>query len=161
MPRSLTPIPAGVEITEGSGTITTFFRLAWQALVDSFQFSPSVASTQQGPPATAALSAAVPTTSLFTTKQAGLYRISFYLRKTRIDGVNSSLQVTLGWVENGVALSETGAAVVPDSVTVGQQSGEKLVWADTATSLTIAIAYASNTPAQMQFRYDALVELVV
>lgn len=153
--RSLSPIPAGSSIVESIGTITTFFRLRWQELVDTFLIAPIVGSIQRGAPSPPSLTAALATTTIFTTLTAGLYEIGYYYRRTGIDGVSSSLQATVGWTENGVALTETAAANTNDSVTTGQQSGSKVVWADANTDLTIAIAYASNTPNLMAYRLDA------
>jgi LDH2 family malate/lactate/ureidoglycolate dehydrogenase len=152
VPRSLTPIPADTPIVDKKGAINFFFRLAWQALIDAFQQVPTVAAIER-----LAQAAALVTTGLYTTRAAGLYRISWYLRKTVADGVSSSLTVTLGWTESALALTEAAPALATDTVTA-QQSGSKLVYADESTDLTIAVAYASNTPGAMKWRLDASVE---
>jgi LDH2 family malate/lactate/ureidoglycolate dehydrogenase len=152
VPRSLTPIPADTPIVDKKGAITFYFRLAWQSLIDAFQQVPTVAATE-----VLAQAAALVTTALYTTRAAGLYRISWYLRKTTADGVSSSLTLTLGWTETAFAQSEAQAAVAVDAVTA-QQSGQKVVYADESTDLTIAVAYASNTPGAMKWRLDASVE---
>lgn len=152
MPSTLAPIPAGTPIVEKDGTITAFFRLLWQSLIDSFQYTPTVALV-----ALTGQHASIVMTAAFTTLNAGRYRISYYMRKTTADGVNSSLTVTLGWTESGIALSESGAALVTDT-TAAQQSGEKVIDVDAAVDITYAIAYVSNTPNQMQFRLTVNVE---
>lgn len=157
MARNLSPIPGGTVIVDKTGGITDFFRLRWEELRSAFSSTPAAGSVQFGPPGSVALSAALPTTVVFTAKIAGLYRISYYLRKLTADGVSSALTATVGWTETGVAQSESEAAVTVDAVTA-QQSGSKVVWADANTDLTIAVAYASNTPAAMTYRVDAAVE---
>lgn len=152
MPRSLAPIPAGVAIVDKEGTILDFFRLRWQELVDGFQASPLANSI-----GLTGLFAALPATSVYLTKAAGLCRISYYIHKTVADGVNSSLTVTLGWTEGGVPMTHAFAALTLDT-TGANQFGEWTVPADAATDLTIQIAYASNTPAKMRYLVDAWVE---
>lgn len=64
---------------------------------------------------------------------AGVYQVTYYLRKTVIDGGASSLQIILGWTENaGPALALTGAAMANDTTT------------DVQIGL-IRVAIASNT----------------
>lgn len=152
IPQSLAPIPEGTQIVDKNGAITTFFRLRWESLINGFQFTPTVAVVQlTGQHAT------IVTTAAFTTLTAGRYRISYYLRKTAADGVSSSLTVTLGWTESGIALSESGAALATDT-TAAQQSGEKVVDVDAAVDITYAVLYASNTPNQMVYRLTINVE---
>jgi hypothetical protein len=154
VPRTLEPITLGEAIVDKAGAISIGFRQKWQQLMDSFQFSPSVAAVEL-----VNQSAAVVTTSAYLTKAAGLYRISYVLRKTVADGVSSSLTFTYGWIESGVALTESAAALATDTTTA-QQSGTKLVYADANTDLTFALAYASNTPAAMHYRVDVTVEQI-
>lgn len=153
MANALGPIPAGVPIVEPEdGTISDFFRLRWEQLVSSSQ---EVGT--KGTSLSIGQAAAIVTTAVLTVIGAGLYRISYYMRKTAADGVASSLTFTYGWVESGVPLTEAAAALVTDT-TAAQQSGSKLVRADANTDITFSVAYASNTPGAMQFRIDVAVE---
>lgn len=154
MARTLPPIPAGTRIVDPSGGLTLFFQQVWETLRASFLVVAAAATLQL-----TGQSAAIVTTAVYTTLSAGLYRLSYYTRKTAADGVSSSLTVTLGWVESGVALTEAQAAIATDAITA-EQSISKLVWADANTDLTIAVAYASNTPAAMKYRIDALAERI-
>lgn len=154
MPRSLSPIPPGVAITDGKGIITIFFRLAWQLLVDGFQISPTIAAVDL-----TGQTAGIATTNVYTTISGASYRFSYALAKTLADGVNSSLQVTLGWTENGVAKTKVFAALTTDTTTAvdGQ------VWpfhADANSIVTYAIAYASNTPAKMTYDGHLVLEVM-
>lgn len=153
MARTLPPIPTETKIVDRFGAVTLFFMQVWETLRASFLVVAAAATLQL-----TEQSAAIATTAVYTTLSAGLYRLSYYVRKTAIDGVSSSLTVTLGWVE-GIAQTEVQAALAADAVTA-QQTGNKVVWADANTDLTIAVAYASNTPAAMKFRLDALVEQI-
>jgi hypothetical protein len=155
MPKILDPIPVDAAIVEGRGVITTFFRLRWEQLRALFQLSPSVALIQSD----LNQSATVVTTNAYTTASGGRFRVSWYLRKTVADGVNSSLTITLGWVESAVALTEPQAALVTDTI-FAEQNGSVTVEADPNSALTFAIAYASNTPAKMRFRYTVIVEQI-
>lgn len=152
MPKSLSPIPGGVAIVDAKGLILDFFRLRWQELIDGFQTTPTVAAL-----VASAQSAAVVTTSAFLTKARGRYRVSYYLRKTLADGVASSLTVTVGWTEGGVAQSQTFAALVLDSV-LAEQDRVITLRVDAQVDITVAIAYASTTPNRMTYVYDVTVE---
>ena len=152
MPQSLAIIPVGVPIVEEDGSITTFFRLRWNDLIAGFQTTPTVASVQA-----TAQAASMATVAAWTTRTDGIYRISYYMRKTTADGVSSSLTFTWGWTETAVPLTESAAALTTDT-TAAEQSGSKVVSADSATDLTYAVTYASNTPGNMKFRINVVVE---
>lgn len=152
MPRSLDPIPLGAPITDGNGIVVLFFRLLWQALIDLSLLTPTVANTN-GDATYTGRNSALPTTTIYTTTSGGAYRVGYYVEKTVADGVNSSATVTIGWTHNGKALTQTFAALVLDT-TLAFQTGSLDLLVDANTSLTIAIAYASNTPGAMH--YDAL-----
>lgn len=155
MARTLGDIPPGTAIVDKFGGILYFFRARWQELQSAFQQTPTVASV-----ALTTQSAAIVTATVYTTPDAGIYRVSWYLRKTIADGVSSSVQITVGWVDHAVSLTESGAAVTTDTVTA-QQSGSKVVYADAITDLTYAIAYASNTANKMQYELYVEVEALI
>jgi hypothetical protein len=152
MPQILGEIPISVPIVEEGGAITLFFRQRWQELRDRFVLSPTVASVPQ-----TAQTAAIATTSAVVASAGGLYRVSYYMRKTAPDGVSSSLTFTWGWTESGLPLTESAAALTLDA-TNAQQSGSKVLRSDANADLTFAIAYASSTPGQMAYRLDVVVE---
>jgi hypothetical protein len=154
MPRTLAPIPEGVQIVDQFGAITTFFRLRWQSLIDGFLFTPAIAVASSDAPNP---TAAIPTTAVYTTRSGGRYRVSYRMRKTVADGVSSSLTFTLGWVEGGLAQTKVFAALALDTV-FAEQDGVIPLRVDGGTDITFAIAYASNTPNLMAFNYDVTVE---
>ncbi len=150
----LSPIPAQTEITDSQGRITEFFRLRWEELRNTFRLAPTVA-TVTVPAGSLTGAATIPTTAVFTTLQAGTYRLTYYIRKTAADGVASSLTVTLGWSDT-LGLSQAFAALVVDS-TSAFQTGTITVDADAVTDLTYAVLYAS-TGGNMRFKIKVFVE---
>lgn len=152
MPRLLSPLPDGADITARGGPITAFFRLRWQELLDAFQ----LAATRANRLITAQTDA-IGTTTIYTPQQAGLYRLSWYFRKTVADGAASSLTMTFGWSDLGAALTVAGAALTTDATTAVQQ-GSVLLRADALSSLTFSVAYASTTPNRMQYDVGVTVE---
>ncbi len=155
MARELPPIPQGEPITDRQGAITEFFRLAWQALQTAFAQSPTVGSVS-----IVGRTSGIATAAVYTVVSPGLYRVSFYQRKTIADGVNSSLTLTLGWVDGGIALTQAFPALATDT-TSAFQTATIFVRCDAATDITYAEAYASNTPAKMAYDLDVQVELMV
>ena len=101
--------------------------------------------------------AALATTTIRTTTLQADYEVGYYIQKTTADGVSSSLTVTLGWTANGVAQTRAFAALATDT-TGANQSAVIPILADAATDITIAIAYASNTPGTMVYLYRASVK---
>lgn len=157
MPRSLPFIPVGEKITNAKdGTITTFFRLRWQELSDGYQNTASIAAFKNDTP----LAAALAPLSVHTVLNQGKYRLSYYLRKTRIDGVASSLTVTFSWVDtDGQALTFTFAALATD--TIGSvQSDSKILRSTSASDLVAQVAYVSNTPGNMTYDFEVTVEYI-
>lgn len=155
MARSLAPIPQGQPITDQSGVISDFFRLRWQQLIDGFTQTPTADSVSE-----TGKTAALVTTQIYTTTVSGPVRLAYYIRKTVADGVASTLTVTFGWVESGIAQSVTFAVLATDTI-LAVQTAEALVQADANTDVTIAIAYTSTTPNKMTYRYLATAERLV
>lgn len=152
MPVTLSPIPVSAEIVDKNGAITNFFRLRWQQLIDAFQSTNNVANIQ-----TVGVNGSIPATGAYIAKVAGLYRVSYYMRKTQADGVSSSLQFSYGWTENAVPLTEAQPALTLDAVTA-EQSGSKLMLSDALVNLSYTVGYASNTPGAMQYLISLVVE---
>lgn len=156
MSQNLSPIPLETPIVDPRrGTINEFFRLRWQELIDGFGRVATRALTSQ-----VAKTAAIGTTTLFTTVAAGNYRFSVSLMKTIADGVSSSLTVTMSWTSRGIATTKTFPAFTTDTVGANDSN----VWtfyADGAVGVTYSIAYASATPNKMQYAADLALELLV
>jgi hypothetical protein len=158
MPRALPPIPANTPIADvKDGTITTFMRLRWQQLVDGWAQTGATAAFST---VAAGQTAALPTTAVFTTPTPGVYRVTWFVRKTRADGAASSLTVTIGGVDlDGQPLTYSGAALTLDTTTAWQ-SDTKLLRCRAPSDLTVAVAYSSTTAGQMRYDLEVRVEQV-
>ena len=135
-----------------TGTLTVFGRLRWEE-VRTLQAQSPVAVRLSDDTLTAALG----TTTLITTTQSGVYRITAYLRKTVADGVASSLTPTFTFTDRGAACSRVGAAFTTDTP-VANASYSVDVYSDANADIQAAVAYTSNTPATMTWLYEFRVE---
>ena len=91
------------------------------------------------------------------TVTAGRYRVSYFARITTPDGVSSSLTISIGFTDGGVACTQSGAAMTGNAVTT-TQSGSIVVQSDANAPLTYAVLYASNTPGAMGYRLSVVCE---
>lgn len=158
MPKQISQIPGDTQIVVPSrGSINTFFRLRWEEVRSALGFTPDVANIAPPNPVVTGVNAAINTTTAYTVLSGGPYRINYYMRKTIADGVSSSLTVTLGWTDHGLPVTETETALTVDA-TSAQQSLTKLVYADAASAITYAVAYASNTPGAMKYNVSIVIE---
>lgn len=99
------------------------------------------------------------TTIALPSLQNGQYRVSWYIRITTPDAVNSSVAVTIGFTESAQPLSKTFAAITGNTVTTFDQS-DMFIEVDQNTALTYSTTYASNTPGAMKYRLTIAVESV-
>jgi hypothetical protein len=91
--------------------------------------------------------------------RGGLYRITWYVRITTPDPVSSSVALTIGFSDSGLALTIPIPALTGNTV-LSVLSGTTIVFSDQATAMTYATTYASNTPGTMKYRLAAAVEQV-
>lgn len=138
-----------------TGNISTFFR-QWLLIVTNLL---QAAIAVQGTPFSQTINAALLTTTICRTTQAGLYQVMVYGRVTVPDGVASSFQVTIGWLEHGVALTRALTLVNGDLVT-SQDDAIRVIYADATSNITIASTYASTTANKMHALLKAAVALV-
>lgn len=158
MPKQISQIPGDTQIVVPQrGSINTFFRLRWEEVRNALGFTPDVASLGPPDPLYTSAHAAIVTTTAYTVLSGGLFRLNYYMRKIVADGVSSSLTMTLGWTDHGLPVTEAEAALTTDT-TAAQQSLSKLVYADAASAITFAVAYASNTPGLMKYNVSVVVE---
>lgn len=156
MAAALPPIPLEAPVTEDKTFVLT---QDWWRWIDLFirrfqkcaQTLKAIALTGQ--------TAAIVTSNLYTTLEAGVYRVSYAMRVTTPATTSSSLTITIGWSDAGVALSQSGAALTGNLVT-SQQNGSFLVRCDGGSIITYAEAYASVGGTSMIYKCDLTVELV-
>lgn len=104
--------------------------------------------------------ASIATTALdLANLPAGTYRVTYYARKTTIDGGGASaLTITLGWTENGGAQILSGPAMATDTTT-SPQSGSIMVTIDNASALTFATVVGAGS-GLMRYKVEFTVEAV-
>lgn len=87
---------------------------------------------------------------------AGRYRVSTFVRVTTAASVSSSIQVIVGWVENGLTQAVAGTALTGNTTST-HESTSMLVVVDEGSQLAYATTYASvGTP--MAYALDMVVE---
>lgn len=86
---------------------------------------------------------------------AGLYRVDTYARITQAATVNSSLTVTVGWTENGIALSKSFTAMTGNTTSTVDGNG-LLIAIDAASPVTVSTTYASAGATAMTYRLSAV-----
>jgi hypothetical protein len=91
---------------------------------------------------------------------AGLYSVSWYLAVTIADGVSSSAQVAIAWVDNGNNKSYTGAAMTGNTTSTVQVNEAITIYSDAASPITYSVTYASNTPGQMHYDFRPVLQSV-
>lgn len=115
---------------------------------------------QVGSVSLTAQTASIPGTAIpAPTLTAGRYLVRWYFRVTTPGTVSSSLQVSIGWTDGGVACAVSGAAETGNT-TATVQSGSLLVRIDAATSILYATTYASAGATDMQYALDVELEAV-
>lgn len=150
-------IPAQTPIVDEIGRINDFMRRRWEQVRSLGSQVPSVSDgvSELG------LSDALATTAVASAlSTGGIYLVSYYIRKTVADGVSSSLTVTISWTEHGQVLTKTFAALTTDT-TGANQADLYPIYADANTDISIAIAYASNTPNAMHYNAYARAAFLV
>ncbi len=96
--------------------------------------------------------AAVAITSLDGgTLSAGLYAVSWYMTVVVAAGVSSSAQVTVAWVDHGVAKSYTAAGMTGNTLATVQGDQRVVLYSDAASPITFAVAYSSNSAGAMLY----------
>jgi hypothetical protein len=155
MGRTLAPIPLGTPITDRDGTITPFFRQRWQDVSDGWAQTGSATRLRL-----VDQTAARGGTTVLTVVTAGLYRVSWYLRRTRVDGVSASVAVLLFFTDvDGTTVGYTGPASTTDSLNEWQ--GIVLpIRCGAPTDIVLATSYASNTPGAMRYDLEVAVEFL-
>lgn len=124
------------------------FLTRWNALTDRIEQAPySVAS----PMTLTGQNASIGATPLAQAAlPAGLYRVSWYVRVTKVAVTSSSVTVTIRWTEGSQSLSLSGAALTGNLVT-SVQSGMVFLLIDDGSPITYATTYASNGAGEMEY----------
>ena len=133
---------------------TQFLRtLVLKANRAPFRMGSQVRLTGQ---AAALTATALPTGTLDHT---GVYRVSYHARVTQAATTSSSLTVTVGYTDGGVAVTRASAALTGNT-TASATGADVVVRADTNTTLTYATSYSSSGGTPMQYALDVSVEVL-
>lgn len=89
---------------------------------------------------------------LLTNLAGGAYRVQYHTKIQVVDGVASSVTVTIGWTQDGNACAFSGAVLNGNTANTQQQRTFPIV-IDANTDITYAVAYVSNTPGQMKYMF--------
>lgn len=138
------------------GRLTESWELAFTQLTNQVSQTPSRISAIVLLDQSAAL---LPTDISNGTLTSGLYRVSWYTRVTLPASTSSSLTISLGWTEDGVSLTFSGAALVGNLNTT-MESQTQLIQVDQVTPVTIATAYASVGGVAMKYELRITLEKV-
>src|SRR2546425_527659 len=88
---------------------------------------------------------------------AGLYRINWHARITTAASVSSSLTVTIGYTDNAISCTQSGAALTGNT-TATVQGGMAILRSDGAAPLTYSTTYASVGGTVMIYKLDVVAE---
>lgn len=107
-----------------------------------------------------AQSASIGATSLVPGgSSTGLYEISYYARITQAASVSSSLTVTTGWTDHGLALTLSGAPMTGNT-TATLQTFSRLFFCDGNTPITYSTTYGSVGGTPMEYELCVVLQSV-
>jgi len=142
------PIPVHDEFTDAAGFLTEVAAKWLQGISDNVQSSPSSISPQSLTGQTASIGVTpIPLGSI----NQGLYRLTYYFRITS-PGTTSSLSVTFGWTDGGVACTKTSTAVMGNTTST-TDSNTYMIRSDAGLPITYSTTYASTGPAMAHSLY--------
>ncbi len=98
---------------------------------------------------------AIPSESL----SAGWYRVTVYARATTAATTSSSLIPTITAIDNGLSVTQSGAALTSNSVTL-PASWTFFVYSDAASPISYSITYASVGATALVYRIGIVLEQV-
>ena len=151
------PMPARDAMTDPQ---TGLIRRTWQVWLRNLTTTVNDAPVRIQTVSVSGQAASISTTSIpASSLSAGLYRVTWYLRITTAAATSSSVTVSLGWTDDTVTMSLSGAAVTGNTTTTSQ-TGTALLSVDNASPVTYTTSYTSvGTPA-MQYALDLTLEAV-
>lgn len=105
-----------------------------------------------------AQTAAIATTPLaLPAVSSGFYRVSVYQLITAAAVTSSSLQVTISWTDQTLAVARTLTAITSNLLAASDGTSFP-IHLDNASPITYSVAYASNGAGQMTYNLGILVE---
>ena len=151
------PMPARDAMTDPK---TGLIRRTWQVWLRNLTTTVNDAPVRIQTVSVSGQAASIGTTSIpASSLSAGLYRVTWYLRITTAAATSSSVTVSLGWTDDTVTMSLSGAAVTGNTTTTSQ-TGTALLSVDNASPVTYATTYVSVGATPMQYTLDLTLEVV-
>lgn len=133
------PFPARDRMTTPNGLVA----LSWLNWFTSLQTDVGAAPVRRKTVTLTGQAASIGATAIpLGSLASGLYRVSYLARVTTPATTSSSLVVTVGFTNGGVACSLSGTAMTGNTTST-VQSGSQLVAIDRASPVTYATTYAS------------------
>lgn len=116
--------------------------------------------TVANPGPSAVQAAALAATAMYTVPAGtgGQFGVSWSVQRTQIDGVASTLQATISWTQGGITKSHVGRAMATDSLAADPTDAPIMISADSASDITIAVAYTVTTPGNCKYTYTPIVQ---
>lgn len=151
----IAPLFIATKIVEQDGGVNIYFLQRWEEVRVGLSVAPAKGLVRQPLPQNASLLTQV----LFTTVQAGLYRVTFTARRSAADGAGSSLEFVYHWTDGGTPLSKSAGVNATDT-TADLYSGTQTFPVDANVNITYDMVYVSTTPGAMKFKYSATAELL-
>jgi hypothetical protein len=150
------PMPARDAMIDERGLVRRIWQVWFRNLTNAVNDAPARIQTI----ALVGQSASIGATSIpSATLTAGLYRVTWYLRISTAAGTSSSVTVTIGWTDDTVTMSLSGAAVTGNTTTTSQTQ-TSLLAVDNASPVTYATVYSSAGSPAMQYALDITLEAV-
>jgi hypothetical protein len=150
------PMPSRDAMIDREGIVRRTWQVWFRNLTNTVNDAPSRIQTVSLVNQSASIGAtSIPSTTL----TAGLYRVTWYLRISTAAGTSSSVTVTLGWTDDTVTMSLSGAAVTGNTTTTSQTQ-TSLLAVDNASPVTYATVYSSAGAPTMQYALDITLEAV-
>lgn len=139
---------------------TNLIRRSWQVWLRNLTTLVNDAPSRIQTVSLSAQTTSIGATSIpSTTLTKGLYRVTWYMRIAVAATTSSSLTLTLGWIDDGVTMSLSGAALTGNTTTT-HQTGTALVAVDNASPVTYATTYVTAGATPMQYTLDLTLEAV-
>lgn len=151
----ISPLYIGTAIVDAAGAVNIFFLQRWEEIRTALGVVPVRGLVNPA----GTMNASELTQLLFTTTQGGVYRMTFSIRRTVVDGAGSTLTFTGHWTDGGTPLSFPFPVNNTDT-TGSLYTGTMEVPIDANTPVTYDIAYTSTTPGQMKAKRLITLELL-
>ncbi|MCR4374149.1 MAG: hypothetical protein NUW22_04810 [Acidobacteria bacterium] len=125
----------------------------------------NVSSLRQGVSTLTAQAASIAATAIPLAPNAALatsdgrYRVLVYARVTRAATTSSSLAVTIGWTDGGIACTKAISAVTGNTTATVLQE-QVVIRADKGTTINYSTTYASVGGVVMTYSLDVVAEVV-